>query len=218
MADENLRAVYQELCTSYRAIDDFRARLLGFLPLATGTGVFLLLTDRAKIVFMQNLFQPIGAFGFVITLGLFFYELYGIKKCTHLIRAGIKLENKLEIKNGQFAERPPGVALLINEPLASGVIYPAVLAAWTFLALAFPQLQDSPSGPPQDPAPLKLQNVAQCWAIRVFLVGFAVSFFYNLFLIKDDIRKAIVKAIVRLKILRHGMTAAGSSDPKKDEA
>jgi len=101
MADENLRAVYQELCTSYRAIDDFRAKLLGFLPLATGTGVFLLLTDRAKIVFMQNFFLPIGAFGFVITLGFFFYELYGIKKCTHLIRAGIKLENALDIKNGQ---------------------------------------------------------------------------------------------------------------------
>ena len=26
---------YEELCTSYRAIDDFRAKLLGFLPLAT---------------------------------------------------------------------------------------------------------------------------------------------------------------------------------------
>jgi len=87
---------------------------------------------------------------------------------------------------------------LINEPLASGVIYPAVLAAWMFLAFAFPQL---PSGPPQapDPQSLKLQDVAQYRAILVFLVGFAVSFFYNLFLIKDDIRKAIVC----LKTWRH---------------
>src|SRR5882672_12072985 len=117
--DEQLK-VYEQLCHSYRAIDDFRAKLLGFLPLATGTGVFLLITDRAKLVFMQNLLQPIGAFGFVITLGLFFYELYGIKKCTHLIGAGIKLETDLEVKNGQFTQRPPGVALLINEPLAAG--------------------------------------------------------------------------------------------------
>jgi hypothetical protein len=29
-------AAYEELCTSYRAIDDFRAKLLGFLPLVTG--------------------------------------------------------------------------------------------------------------------------------------------------------------------------------------
>jgi hypothetical protein len=40
--NENLKTVYQQLCESYRAIDDFRAKLLGFLPLATGTGIFLL--------------------------------------------------------------------------------------------------------------------------------------------------------------------------------
>jgi hypothetical protein len=41
MSDDHLKAAYQELCHSYRAIDDFRAKLLGFLPLATGTGIFL---------------------------------------------------------------------------------------------------------------------------------------------------------------------------------
>src|SRR5262249_50544694 len=133
---EDLRTLYKELCNSYRAIDDFRTKLLRFLPLATGTGVFLLVTDRAKIVAVHQLFGPIGAFGFVITLGLFFYELYGIKKCTHLIRTGMALEKDLKIQSGQFTQRPPGVAILINEPFAAGVIYPAVLAAWTFLALA----------------------------------------------------------------------------------
>jgi hypothetical protein len=32
--DENLKTTYDQLCTSYRAIDDFRAKLLGFLPLS----------------------------------------------------------------------------------------------------------------------------------------------------------------------------------------
>jgi hypothetical protein len=41
--DEQRKAVYEQLCISCRAIDDFRANLLGFLPLATGTGVLLLL-------------------------------------------------------------------------------------------------------------------------------------------------------------------------------
>jgi hypothetical protein len=141
---------------------------------------------------MQKFFMPIGFFGFVITLGLFFYELYGIKKCTSLIRAGIDLEkNVLKVHNRQFATRPPGVALLINEPFAASLIYPAVLAAWTFLAFAFPQLQDLPPTQPQDTGPLKFQVVAQYRAIGVFLAGFAVAFFYNLFLIKDDIRNAI---------------------------
>ena len=171
---EHIRTVYRELCSSYRAIDDFRTKLLGFLPLATGAGIFFLVTDEPKIKYAQQYFPSVGAFGVVITLGLFFFELYGIKKCTHLIRAGIKLEEELTVNDGQFTKRPPGVALLINEPLASGVIYPAVLGAWTFIALAFPQSQ----------------GYAWWWATRVFLVGFAVSFFYNLFLIKDDIIKA----------------------------
>ena len=197
--DEQLK-VYEQLCNSYRAIDDFRAKLLGFLPLATGTGVFLLITDQAKIVSMQNLFQPIGLFGLVITLGLFFYELYGIKKCTHLIRIGKELEEKvLEVSNGQFATRPPGVALLINEPFAASLIYPAVLAAWTFLVFAFPTVQDPIPGQPQIIAPLKFQIDAQYWAIGVFLVTFAGTFFYNVFLVRDDIKDAFARVKTKLR-------------------
>lgn len=186
---DNRRAVYQELCNSYRAIDDFRTKLLGFLPLATGTGLFLLVTDEAKIKLAQPYFWPIGVFGFIITLGLFFYELYGIKKCTYLIRAGIKLEGDLNINAGQFGSRPLGVLGLISEPFAAGVIYPAVLGAWMYLALAFPHLQDA--------AQLQPEPAAQLWAIRVFLVGFAIAFFYNLFLIKEDIRRVIVSLKTR---------------------
>ena len=38
---ECLVPVYNELCNSYRAIDDFRTKLLGFLPLVTGGGLIL---------------------------------------------------------------------------------------------------------------------------------------------------------------------------------
>jgi hypothetical protein len=36
-ADEELKAFDQEVCHSHQRIADFRANLLGFLPLATGT-------------------------------------------------------------------------------------------------------------------------------------------------------------------------------------
>ena len=171
---ENLRTVYRELCNSYRAIDDFRTKLLGFLPLATGAGIFFLVTDKAKIDFVQPYFRYIGAFGFVITLGLFFYEFYGIKKCTHIIWAGIQLEKEMNIGEGQFTKRPEGVGGLINEPFAAGVIYPAVLAAWTFIALAFSQSQIAARG----------------LAASVFLVGFAFSLSYNLQLKLEGEKKA----------------------------
>jgi hypothetical protein len=198
--DNNSRAIYQELCNSYRAIDDFRAKLLGFLPLATGTGIFLLIsnlkdvqdvpakTDGPNLLTaetMASFLWAAGAFGFSITLGLFFYELYGIKKCHALINAGRNLEQDLgvdaqggQLQGGQFTKRPREVARVINEPFAAGVIYPAVLAAWTFLAVF--------SLNPQH---------AQWWAIGVFIVGFAGSFLFNIKLKKEeDIRMVLEEA------------------------
>jgi hypothetical protein len=61
---EDLKAVYQELCISYRAIDDFRAKLLGFLPVATIAGILVVVTDDAKMKAAQPYFRPIGDFGF----------------------------------------------------------------------------------------------------------------------------------------------------------
>ena len=175
LKDAQLR-VYEQLCHSYRAIDDFRAKLLGFLPLATGTGLFLLLTERATIASARPFFQPIGIFGIVITLGLFSYEIYGIKKCTYLIAAGKKLEEDLGVKNGQFKWRP---TRLIDERFASGLIYPAVVAAWTFLTLAFPPLQDPSPGSTQDPS--KIHDFAKYGATLVFVIGFAGSLSQLLF-------------------------------------
>jgi hypothetical protein len=50
MADSQDRKlkVYEQLCNSYRAIDDFRAKLLALLPLATGGGIFLLVGDHTR--------------------------------------------------------------------------------------------------------------------------------------------------------------------------
>ncbi len=174
MSDQNptdgtLKAVYQELCNSYRAIDDFRAKLLGLLPLATG-GAFLLVGDNLSAMLLggesvspeaQGLLGSVGVLGFVITLGLFAYEIFGIKKCGALIEAGKKIEGSLEI-NGQFNRRPQNVLRIINEPFAAGVIYPAVLAAWTFFALVFAN-----------------PNAARWVAIIVFVVGFAITLIYD---------------------------------------
>jgi len=145
--------------------------------LPTGTGVFLLIPQLLKaglpeegecprLDLVQSFSVPIGAFGFVIALGLFFYELYGVRKCTYLIEVGRCLEHQLGI-SGQFTHRAPGIGGWINEPFAAGIIYPAVLAAWWFLAL---------SADPQD---------AKYWAILVFGIFVAVSAVYIWWLKKD---------------------------------
>ena len=165
LADNQLKSeqLYQQICDSYRAIDDFRAKLLGFLPLVSGGGIFLLLSSSLPKEFLG----AIGAFGAVITLGLFTYEIYGIEKCTALIKAGQDLEAASKF-DGQFLRRPTGILgrtgflSRISEPLAAGIIYPAVLAAWLYLAFAR-------TCPP----------LAPIISIFVFILGFGITYKYT---------------------------------------
>ncbi|HLO30220.1 MAG TPA: nuclear transport factor 2 family protein [Anaerolineales bacterium] len=134
MANNNLMTSYQELVGSYQAIDTFRSQLLARLPLATGSGIFLLYATKDTLNDSTQAFLPaIGLFGLVVALGLFVYEIYGIMKCTALIKAGQEMESLLGIE-GQFLRRP---ASFLNEPFAAALIYPAVLAAWAYVSLAF---------------------------------------------------------------------------------
>lgn len=55
-ADEELKAFYQEVCPSHQGIADFRAKLLGFLPLASGTEIFLFLNLASSTGTKQYLF------------------------------------------------------------------------------------------------------------------------------------------------------------------
>jgi hypothetical protein len=169
--NDNLKAAYQELCSSYHAIDDFRAKLLGFLPLASAGGIVILLKNPEGLKSLDEgtkyLLAAVGAFGGLITLGLFAYELYGIKKCGALIQAGQFMEQSLlektvHIDDGPFCSRPQNVARIINEPFAASVIYPAVLAAWVFFALHFAR----PTANPWIP-------------IFVFIVGCAGTLIYD---------------------------------------
>src|SRR5215469_11226237 len=74
-----LRAVYEEICRSHLAITDFRGKLLGLLPLATGVGIFLLLDNKATNT-KPALLAAAGVFGVFVTVGLFFYEICGVEE------------------------------------------------------------------------------------------------------------------------------------------
>ena len=137
----------------------------------TGGGL-ILLSGRGEDV-RKEFFAPIGRFGIVVTLGLLSYELFGIKKCHSLIEAGKALERDMRWDNGQFIRRPNNVLWVVNEPFAGGLIYPAALAAWTYLAL----LYENPER-------------GQSLAISVFIVGFVTILLYDWFLRNRDELKA----------------------------
>jgi len=114
MADhKNLDTIYQQLCDSYRAIDEMRTKLLSFLPLVTGAGIaaggILDLTsaeaEGKTTLPVAEVLASVGALGVLATIGLLSLELHGIKKCASLIDAGKLLEQEMGVR-GQFLRRP----------------------------------------------------------------------------------------------------------------
>jgi hypothetical protein len=130
---QDRRATYDQICATYRAIDDFRAKLLGFLPAVTG-GSLVLLT-RGDGGLDPDFYAPVGAFALLVTVGLFIYELHGISKCHFWIEAGKRVETDMNLKVGLFTNRSKYAWGKLNELHAAAIIYPAVMAAWTYVAL-----------------------------------------------------------------------------------
>ncbi len=133
-SDEEFRMVYQQLCTSYQNIQDFRAKLLGLLPFVTASSfVATIISDPAKQPALLNLVLPFGLLGAIVTLGLFFYEIENLQRATLLTVQGRELERSMNII-GSFALHSP---YLFNAHNAAGLIYSTTFAGWICLALWF---------------------------------------------------------------------------------
>lgn len=138
-SNEHFELLYARVCDSYQAVDDFRMKLLGLLPIATGSGVFVLLSTKTDAIGASDehlavSLGAVGLFGLTFTVGLFSYEMFGVMKCHYLIETGRTLERDLRAR-GQFRARPSALLTHVNEPFASALIYPACMAAWSFLGL-----------------------------------------------------------------------------------
>jgi hypothetical protein len=145
-SDANALKAYEEVSKSHNAIADFRAKLLGLLPAGTGASAFLLLdhakTDSggaksgAESGLTAGQLAAIGLFGFVVTFGLFMYDLRGIQDCVLLRKRAERLEKRLGIQPGesQFRRSAPRFFGLADEVGAGWIVYTAVLAAWLYVA------------------------------------------------------------------------------------
>lgn len=142
---ERLLAAYAEVCRSYHAVDEFRTKLLGVLPIASLAGILVVGNDAAVA---RAGIQPLVGFGSffaaAFTLGLFLFEIRGILRCHHLIVRGEELERALEVR-GQFfvcanehaSAKEAGAERFFNAKVAACAIYSLVFAAWLFMALKF---------------------------------------------------------------------------------
>lgn len=161
--------LYQEVCNSYRALDDLRMRVLGFLPLVSGVGIFFLLNNsvigtssRGQPTSFAQFLLPIGLIGAIVTLGLFFYDIRAMQLRSSLVKTGWEIEHSLMIA-GQFTNRPPHRFGFIGDTGGSTLIYIVVIAGWVFSALIFI-------------SPL----AAWIAAIILFLIGVIVVIFFGI--------------------------------------
>src|SRR5262245_11829668 len=106
LSDEALLATYGEVCRSYHAIDEFRMKLLGLLPLASLIGVVLL--DNDKVITnavspgttQNELVRFAAVFAAALTFALFLYEVRGIRRSHNLVMEGKHLEALMGIDHG----------------------------------------------------------------------------------------------------------------------
>ncbi|MCB9106144.1 MAG: hypothetical protein H6633_18155 [Anaerolineales bacterium] len=66
---EEIKVLYNEVCRAHEGITDFRAKLLGFLPLASGAAIYLLVSNDT---FIQR-----GNMVHLIPVGLLWHPHYG---------------------------------------------------------------------------------------------------------------------------------------------
>jgi len=131
-SEEAILAQYAEICKSYHAIAEFRAKLLALLPIVSGGGIAALLSRQPAAMEIGHL-SALGLFGLAVTIGLFMYELRGIQRCKTLIDLGALFEQKLGISDGQFGSRPKRIWGFIGSESAGWVVYPAVMLGWAYL-------------------------------------------------------------------------------------
>ncbi len=158
-----LRVIYEQVCNAHNSIADFRAKLLALLPIASGTGIFLLLSDKMNPEAKPHL-VAIGTFGALITFGLFLYELRGIDRCRGLIQCGKALESRLLSREstGRFTSEPKAVLKeFVGITWASLVIYPTVIGTWTYVACMGTSIA------PRDPCAMRISLAT----VVLFMVG-----------------------------------------------
>jgi len=134
-SSEEVHMVYQQICTSYHNVEDFRSRLLGLIPGVTaGSFIATIASNPMKSQSLTNLVFPFGILGALVVLGLFFYEIENLKHSTLLTMRGHLLEQAMNII-GPFA---PYSDTIFNARDAAAIIYSISFAGWVCIALWFP--------------------------------------------------------------------------------
>lgn len=130
-----LLSVYSEICNGWRTLTNVRFKLLGLLPLVSGTVLITLLSTKDNSYRLDWHWQVVvGMFGLVVTLGLLIYEKRNSSLYNDLIGRGRQIENELGVHTGHFRGRPKA-GKIIKHSAGLNTIYTGSVAAWIIILL-----------------------------------------------------------------------------------
>ena len=127
---------YEQICNSYRQLTDVRFKLLAFVPAIAGTAIALVSKDLSDFQSSPIPRLIVTILGFLVTLGIVFYDQRNSQLYNALVRRGRKLEEELNI-SGSFSQRQPRSLKLFGlitiwHDRGLSLIYGSVLGAWIF--------------------------------------------------------------------------------------
>jgi hypothetical protein len=139
--DEKLKLDYEQTTIYYHQLADSRFKLLALIPIVTGAAIGLLSTGIPSSVVLV-----IGCLGFVVTLGLLFYNQRNSQIFDKMIIRAKVLETLLELESlddgyryaGPFLSRPDRNLKLFGVIRVWGdrglaLVYGAALGGWAYL-------------------------------------------------------------------------------------
>lgn len=84
--------IYEEVCTNIRTSDDISFKLLGFVPLISGSGAAILALNKIWSDISSIAILLISLVAMAVTFGLFKWEIRNVQRCDWLIRQAAELE------------------------------------------------------------------------------------------------------------------------------
>lgn len=101
--------VYEEICTNIRTSDDISFKLLGFVPLISGSGAAILTLGQIWGDTSSVAVLLISIVASIVTFGLFKWEMRNVQKCDWLIARAAELEQSF------FYVETPGERRVISQ-------------------------------------------------------------------------------------------------------
>lgn len=136
--NELMLTLYEQVCSSWKALTDVRFKLLGLVPAVS-------VVAWGQLVSAEMLRKFPGAFagvlialiGFFVTTAIMIYDLRNDTLYDDLISRGRKIEEELDVDTGIFLGRRNPPNKWINHSIPVKIIYWASMIGWLAMALWF---------------------------------------------------------------------------------